>query len=340
MLYARRLLRVGIALPLACLGLNGCGGSDVTAPPPGSSGIQWTLIPLPSDFTGTGLWASSASDLFVAGSSTQSRAVLHYNGQDWERQPLPPGEGDAFAVWGSSPSDVYAAGFYTIWHYDGAQWVTAYDQNSLASYVVLGGTSAQGVFAAGLEETATGTTGLIAHWDGNSWSSPSTPPIEEDGQVFDVWGTSAADAWAVGLQDAPFEVEPGMEVRHVVLHYDGTEWSSSFELFSGPEGGTGFQGVWAGAANDAFVVGLGGGIWHFNGSDWSAMTSPTTEDLFDVWGRSGSDVYAVGNAGILRYDGTSWSVIDPTQGTQVWGAGTDLFVLVQGGVLHGTPATT
>jgi hypothetical protein len=300
------------------------------------SGIQWTLIPFPSDFTGAGLWASSASDLFVAGRSTQSRTVLHYNGHDWVRQPLPPGDGNAIAVWGSSPSDVYAVGSTIIWHYGGAQWVTAFDDNGQTFYVGLAGTSAQDVFAAGILETATGSKGFITHWDGDTWDLPSSP-IGEDGEAFDVWATSPGDAWAVGRQYAPFDVPPGdPDVRYQIVHYNGTEWSLSFDFYALSTVPTGFRGVWASAANDVFVVGPGGGIWHYNGTDWSPMTSPTTEDLFDLWGSSGSDVFAVGDAGILRFDGTSWSVINPTKGTRVWGAGRDVFVLVQGGILHGT----
>jgi hypothetical protein len=240
-------------------------------------------------------------------------------------------------VWGSAPTDVYAAGAENIWHYTGAQWVTV--NNDLfqfpVDYRALGGTSASDVFAAGDIGAADGSQGLIDHWDGITWSRPSRPPIDQDGEVFDVWGTSPGDVWAVGLQVAPFDVTPDPDVFPKVVHYDGTGWSESFGLAVPHTVRIGFQGVWASAANDVFVVGLEGGIWHYNGT-WSSMTSPTTEDLFDIWGSSGSDVFAVGNAGILQYDGTRWSVINPTKGTRVWGAGTDVFVLTQDGVLHGT----
>ena len=297
--------------------------------------IQWTLIQFPSGFTGAGLWASSRSDLFVVGSSTEGRFVLHHNGQDWARQPLPPGEGGAAAIWGSASGDVYAVGSGLIWHYGGSEWAMAHDDDGPVGYWAIGGSSERDVFAAGFEEVLFGSEGLILHWDGLAWSRPTTPPINRDGEVYDVWGTSPGDAWAVGRQDSPWQDAPGFpDAHHKVLHYDGSEWSESFGIpeYTIP---TSFRGVWASAAHDVFVVGLEGGIWHYDGS-WSAMTSPTSAHLRDVWGSSSSDVFAVGDGGILRYDGSSWSVIKQTKGTQVWGAGTDVFVLTEGGVLRGT----
>ncbi len=41
---------------------------------------------------------------------------------------------------------------------------------------------------------------------------------------------------------------------------------------------------------------------------WSAMASGTSQDLYDIWGSSDSDVFAIGASGTIRhYDGTAWS---------------------------------
>jgi hypothetical protein len=69
------------------------------------------------------------------------------------------------------------------------------------------------------------------------------------------------------------------------------------------------HGVWSASATSVFAVGDGGAIIHFDGTNWSPMTSNTTASLLAVWGASASDIYAVGSAGtILHYDGTTWSV--------------------------------
>lgn len=84
------------------------------------------------------------------------------------------------------------------------------------------------------------------------------------------------------------------------------------------------------------VVASDGRIRHFDGTAWSEMESPAAEALRDVWGGSSSEVYAVGDAGILRYDGVSWTVLSHTAGTHVWGTAGHVFVAIGGAVLHRT----
>jgi hypothetical protein len=103
--------------------------------------------------------------------------------------------------------------------------------------------------------------------------------------------------------------------------------------------------VWGSGSSDVFAVGYSGTILHYDGMDWSAITSGTDERLFDVWGSGPSDVFAVGYDAvhsygvILHYDGTGWSVVSsgtipPLRG--VWGSGpSDVFAVGLGGsVLH------
>ena len=74
--------------------------------------------------------------------------------------------------------------------------------------------------------------------------------------------------------------------------------------------GNSLLGVWGNSGSDVFAVGEAGTIFYYDGSSWSPMNSGTTSALWDIWGSSGSDVFAVGEAGtILHYDGSSWSPI-------------------------------
>jgi hypothetical protein len=52
-----------------------------------------------------------------------------------------------------------------------------------------------------------------------------------------------------------------------------------------------------------------GTILHYDGTQWSTMESGTSVNLFDVWGRSSTDIYAVGEDTILHYDGIQWSAV-------------------------------
>ena len=68
------------------------------------------------------------------------------------------------------------------------------------------------------------------------------------------------------------------------------------------------KGVWGSSATDVFAVGENGMILHYDGIEWIKMKSPTTEHLYGVWGSSSSNVYAVGESGtILYYNGFTWS---------------------------------
>lgn len=62
--------------------------------------------------------------------------------------------------------------------------------------------------------------------------------------------------------------------------------------------------------NYGFVVGDGGTIAFYNGSDWTIQASGVTNDLFAVQS-VGSTAYAAGAGGsILRYNGTNWVALD------------------------------
>jgi hypothetical protein len=57
---------------------------------------------------------------------------------------------------------------------------------------------------------------------------------------------------------------------------------------------------------------------------WKTMATPVNSDLYGVWGRSSSDVYAVGQNGtVLHYDGTLWKPLFWASGT----TGSTLYVV-------------
>jgi len=109
----------------------------------------------------------------------------------------------------------------------------------------------------------------------------------------------------------------------------GWEWQNPLPT------GSQLEGVWGSGGSDTFAVGLQGTILHYDGADWSAMSSGTSDTLWDVWGSSGSDVFVV--PGILHYDGTEWSTMNPGTGGwlfSVWGSsGTDVFVVGADGII-------
>ena len=66
-------------------------------------------------------------------------------------------------------------------------------------------------------------------------------------------------------------------------------------------------------------------------------TAPRLRPIMTSGETPATNVYVVGDGGILQYDGTRWSGEQFHSGTRVWGAGADVFVLrTMDGVLYGT----
>jgi hypothetical protein len=70
---------------------------------------------------------------------------------------------------------------------------------------------------------------------------------------------------------------------------------------------------------------------------WQTMNSPVTQDLNAIWGRSRTDIYAVGNNGvILHYDGNAWqSQMSSVQNdlNAIWGNETDIYIVGDNGLI-------
>jgi hypothetical protein len=319
-----------------------------------SAGIPgWDALALPAGVLAVGVWGSSGSDLFVAGrdSVVYRGLILHYDGERWVEQ-FRAGmyEGTLAGIWGSSPTNVFAAGVYgLLLRYDGQQWSrfrfspTDIDQFN-SDYDVIWGSSPTNVVVGGSMDGLP-PSGLVRRYEGSGWPVFGGYGFTTYGRIYDISGTSPDDVYVLGT-DSPYDVEPEERwQRHAIRHYDGTSWTTSFESIHyygmTPEQYDELRGVWANTQDDVFAVGRRGRILHYDGQSWSPMTSPTTGDLIDVWGRSSADVYAVGKAGILHYDGASWSVLGERPGACsygancVWGTAGDVFVVSGPIILHG-----
>ena len=91
-------------------------------------------------------------------------------------------------------------------------------------------------------------------------------------------------------------------------------------------------GVWGSTVDDVFTVGIGGAIYHYDGTNWDKVASGTKQTLRDIWGDSLGEYFAVGDGNtILYYDGGIWSVMDSgglRSYNGVWGnSSSDVFVV-------------
>ncbi len=201
-------------------------------------------------------------------------------------------------VWGTSASDVFAAGgplgnggSSAMLHYDGTSWTT----------LAPGGTETLW-WTHGTSDTdvwAVGENGRITHYDGTSFTEHTSGTTAT---LYGVWAAGPSDVWAVGGTPEGGTAKP----NDVVLHYDGSSWQPSPVPMAL---GRAYFKVWGTASSNLYVVGELGTIWHRTGTAWAleANSPPlATGNLTTVNGCSASEVYAVGGQDVLAWDGTSW----------------------------------
>ncbi len=238
------------------------------------------------------VWGGAATSVHAVGLGA---TVLVHDGQAWtSQQPSRPVS--LTGVWGISANNVVAVGDdSTIILSTGSTWSNFYFGLGLPLADVWG-SSILDVYAVG--------TGMIPHWDGLNLTFsfvlteaskliPGVPPVKVPLPLFDVWGSSSSDVYAVGWK--------------TVLRGAGGNWSApkyiSTQLL---------LGIWGSAATDVYIVGSAGTVLHSTGDGkWIPRHPGTKADLTGVWGHSASDVLVAGRGGLLlRHDGKKhWSPV-------------------------------
>jgi hypothetical protein len=133
-----------------------------------------------------------------------------------------------------------------------------------------------------------------------------------------VAGSSPQDQWAVGDHGR-------------AMHFGGLYWQDV------PTGVTDtLMRAWSNAANDAWAVGPSVVI-HWDGTAWTVVPNVPTGEYVDVWG-TGPSTFVATTAGVIGYDGMSWTPIGTPSGTPTALRGTsatDLWLATaQGPLLH------
>jgi len=163
-----------------------------------------------------------------------------------------------------------------------------------------------------------GSEGAVNRYD------PATGSVEDlstgvDAILYGLWGTGPSDVWAVGGD--PFGVGP----RPVILHHDGEGWSS-VPVPAAAEGKMLYK-VWGTAANDAWICGQAGVVLHWDGADWTPVSSGTNSTLLTVHGIA--PTVAVGGGGVAavlveRDASDTWAAVTTGQGGSGGGGGQQL----------------
>jgi hypothetical protein len=141
-----------------------------------------TLLAQGTPFTAA--WGLDPANVWLVGQS-----VVRFDGTTFTPQEG-AGTDSWTSIWGSSDSDVWAAGKDgRLVHWDGARWTTVRtgtpgEENSLW------GSGPSDVWAVS-------RYGRSLHWDGAAWTSVPVPQLLGGG-LSAVWGSGPGDVWATG----------------------------------------------------------------------------------------------------------------------------------------------
>ncbi len=225
------------------------------------------------------LWAGGESDILACG---DNGTLIHFDGNAWSKV-VAPTSADLYAVWGAS-NDIFITGVggtvWNRWNGNWSEYVLAADRR----FNALWGYSHNEVYVGG-------STGSLYRFDGVTWSPVAifdTPDL--DVEVHDLWGPSPG---SISLVD-----------RWEILWYNGASWNGIQVVDSRGLGLFGF------ALNQQIAVGTGTSTHWSNGTRTWYDTS-TDEPLFDVWGTSMTNCYAIGkNGALVHFSGSQWSSLN------------------------------
>jgi hypothetical protein len=280
----------------------------------------WVLRPA-LGATYTAIWASDTGEIFLGGNMGR---LAHFVGTSWTETTFGGATANYGALWGTSATDVYAAGNLaansTIVHYNGSAWAPVATLPNAGQLGAIWGVGSE-VFAAG--------TAIVHATDGTTFATAAAPAITAHG----IWGSSATDVFVVGDMGA-------------IVHWDGTQWIKMKVSFQSK-----LRAVAGSSAAEVFAVGDGGAIERYTGAGWAEpLMASGASQLRDLWVAAPDELYAVGDTGssaIFHYRAGSWGTPEmsstniPGTLVGVWGrSATDVFAVGQLAATHRTTTWT
>ena len=154
------------------------------------------------------------------------------------------------------------------------------------------------VFAGGLYET-------FLKYDGTSWTQ--VPISFSSFSISSIYGSSPTDVWLKGETD--------------LAHYNG------FNVTIVDIGNSNIlRKMFGFSANNIYLCGNNGTLMHYDGSNWSSISSPYGSfDFWSMWGLSSSDLYFCGGDTyypytnrIIHYDGVTFTELKNFTGTDAY----------------------
>ncbi len=300
------------------------GGSDIAHFDGSSWGTQTNPTPGIPFYD---LFGTSSTEVFAVGGSG---TILKYNGSSWSRMASPTA-GYVLTVWGTADGQLRAAGQSgEVWH--GIRGA------SIASVAV--SPSARTISGVASNFTFTG----IARDGSGNVVTPAAPPTwtSLNTGVASVDGGGTASAAGSGQTPISFSADGvGPTYATVTVVTPGATPVTAWDSTASPTTSW-LWGMWGTSASDIYASGASGAgqIIRYNGSSWSATTSPLgVGNVRSLWGSSATDLWAVTDGGYILSSstGTNWTTAASGLASLygIWGsAPNDIWAVGTGGNVY------
>jgi len=254
--------------------------------------------------------------------------LYHWDGVSWTSD-----EGIGFGhMWMSSPDDIFVIAGKWIFHFDGTDWEEQ-DHPSWLDLSDISGNGPDDVFAVS-------GSGIIIHYDGESWTLQNTGTLES---FYTVSGAGDGKAYATSTH---------------LWHFDGEFWTKCSEeefpsipiemaYISDEEiHFAGYQGVctWDGVSINSYDILATGNFYHSWGDypdDYYVSGSETLHCINGQWEKldeplvkahiniNDAETYTVSSEEFYLFDGSTWTLLvslpqnSETLFTDIWGLYSD-----------------
>jgi hypothetical protein len=322
---------------------------------------SWTIVPIPptgQDATLSGVTTTANGNAWAVGYCCAAPNFLgakvvidQWNGTAWSQVTAPPtgsSTSSLTAVSASGTTDAWAVGRSEpqrySWsplgmHWNGSTWsVSASLASALSGQLGVGvaDISPTDAYAIG-GHLGSAHTGLVAQWNGSTWSRVNVPLPKNNNLGSDlnaISADSANDVWIVG--NYLFKVNSSDYANETYsLHWNGSTWkivSMPLEPGTNPNFEYAFGAIQANSPTDVWAVGESYNaltytsatlIEHYNGTKWSIVPSPSPGKNAGLSGvttsNASNDVWAVGSdtnpsTGLsqtltLNWNGNAWVTV-------------------------------
>lgn len=321
--------------------------------------VGWSLVGRPTSDQLSDVSVVEAHEAWMVGGPN----ALRWVSGTWTVQNISTVLPQPQRISGSAPDNVWAANDTKLARWNGSGWTpVAYPTPTVVAYPspyrdtafihTIRARSVNDVWVGGGYNGVYGSSCVtwkycypfVGHWNGTSWEIIESPNpagaaalrkpdgaslsfLHYDGIGFisstETWLVGSNDQWAGGIYDS----------YPIGVHCVNTNCIAASPLNAGTL--TALRAIDGAATNDVWTVGSVGFaqstlIEHWNGTEWSVVSSPSVGPLSGVTAVAPDDVWAVGPSVVLHYDGTSWqqatapagaSAIDSRGPYNVWAVG-------------------